>query len=283
MWASVEELAAASCGEVSSAIAWAGGATSDLMLLRQTVRTFGAASGLAEQLVVEHGNATSVGRDASDATRTFVAALDAAGLAEALSGAQRDALARLDDASAIDIAGVRYAALAAGVCIAPAPASREALRAGALVAGIALVRSGLLEAPWVAPSDLDAATRAAAVQADRTARWDEWTAAWCALFTREARAASRRLRALHDGFTRDRDTVRAAPRVGATDAVVFEWLQSHVAFTIRAAAAGLGLTTPTVGTAIERLEAAGYAAELTGQRRDRIWVATASLALITEH
>ena len=26
MWASVEELAAASCGEVSSAIAWAGGA-----------------------------------------------------------------------------------------------------------------------------------------------------------------------------------------------------------------------------------------------------------------
>ena len=100
--ASVEELAAASCGEVSSAIAWAGGATSDLMLLRQTVRTFGAASGLAEQLVVEHGNATSVGRDASDATRTFVAALDAAGLAEALSGAQRDALARLD-ASAIDI------------------------------------------------------------------------------------------------------------------------------------------------------------------------------------
>ena len=282
MWASVEELAAASCGEVSSAIAWAGGATSDLMLLRQTVRTFGAASGLAEQLVVEHGNATSVVRDASDATRRFVAALDAAGLAEALSGAQRDALARLD-ASAIDIAGVRYAALAAGVCIAPAPASREALRAGALVAGIALVRSGLLEAPWVAPSDLGAATRAAAVQADRTARWDEWTAAWCALFTREARAASRRLRALHDGFTRDRDTVRAAPRVGATDAVVFEWLQSHVAFTIRAAAAGLGLTTPTVGTAIERLEAAGYAAELTGQRRDRIWVATASLALITEH
>ena len=94
---SVEELAAASCGDVSAAVAWAGGATSDLMLLRQTVRTFGAASGLAEQLVVEHGNATSVGRDASDATRTFVAALDAAGLAEALSGAQRDALARLDD------------------------------------------------------------------------------------------------------------------------------------------------------------------------------------------
>ena len=68
-----------------------------------------------------------------------------------------------------------------------------------------------------------------------------------------------------------------------TDAVVFEWLQSHVAFTIRAAAAGLGLTTPTVGTAIERLEAAGYAAELTGQRRDRIWVAAASRAFLTEH
>ena len=283
MWASVEELAAASCGEVSSAIAWAGGATSDLMLLRQTVRTFGAASGLAEQLVVEHGNATSVGRDASDATRSFVAALDAAGLADALSVAQRDALARLDDASAEDIAGVRYAAMAAGVCIAPAPASREGLRAGALVAGVALVRTGLLEAPWVAPSELDAATRVAAVQADRTARWDEWTAAWCALFTREARAASRRLRALHDAFTRDRDAVRAAPRVGATDAAVLDWLQSHVAFTIRDAAAGLGLTTPTVGTAVERLEAAGYAAELTGQRRDRIWVAAASRAFLTEH
>ena len=42
-----------------------------------------------------------------------------------------------------------------------------------------------------------------------------------------------------------------------------------MAVTIRAAAAGLGLTTPTVGTAIERLEAAGYAAELTGQRREQ--------------
>ena len=57
------------------------------------------------------------------------------------------------------------------------------------------------------------------------------------------------------------------------------WLHRNVRFTIRDAAGGLGLTTPTVGTAVGRLEQAGFAAELTGQLRDRVWASTALLNL----
>ena len=52
-------------------------------------------------------------------------------------------------------------------------------------------------------------------------------------------------------------------------------------FTIKDAAAPLGLTLPTVGTSIERLESRGLATELTGQLRNRVWIATAWVELIT--
>lgn len=281
--APLNEKAASACGELSAAVAWAGGVASNLVLVGQAVRTFGAEPGLAQHLILERHRAGD-GEPSSPESLpgSLIEAVDAAGLGAAIGAGARSALARLDAMDDTDASGVRHAAMAAGACIAPAPASRESLRAGALVAGLALVRAGLLDAPWVAPVELDATARTAAVQADRTDRWDEWTSAWCALLARDARAVARRLAALHERFAHDRATVRVAPRVGATDEAVLEWLQAHLTFTIRDAAAGLGLTTPTVGTAIERLEAAGLATELTGQRRDRVWVASASLAFVAQ-
>jgi hypothetical protein len=281
--APITEVAASACGELSAAVDWAGGAASDLVLASQAARTFGTEPGLAEHLILErHRLGDGTPSSSVSMPASFIEALDAAELGAAIGDGVRSALASLDTIGDTDATGVRHAAMAAGACIAPAPASRDSLRAGALVAGIALVRTGLLDAPWVAPVELDATARTAAVQADRTDRWDEWTAAWCALLARDARAVARRLHALRDRFARDRATVRVVPRVGSTDDAVLEWLQSHMTFTIRDAAAGLGLTTPTVGTAIERLERARIATELTGQRRDRVWVASASLAFVAQ-
>ncbi len=210
----------------------------------------------------------------------IITALERAGLTTDLG---ESAVARLTNALAeADTvqSTIERAATVAGTVVAPAPASPIAQRAAALAAALILARAGLVSAPWLAPTRLDAAARSAAVAAERSGLWDEWTIAWCTMLTSEATDISRALDAMHARMQAERTAVREQPRVGATDTDVLTWLHSYSTFTIKEAASGLGLTAPTVGSAIERLEAAGYAAELTGQKRDRIWTSTALLDLV---
>lgn len=175
------------------------------------------------------------------------------------------------------------AALAAGAICAPAPSSREAQRAAALDSAVLLTQGGALAAPWVAPWELDAAARAAAVQVDRSGAWTEWVRTWCGLLAREAQAAESALRRATRRMAHERSGIAGQHRIGATDVAVVDWLHSHPKFTIRDSAVPLGLTLPTVGTSIERLQASGVATELTGQLRNRVWIASAWLELITAH
>ncbi len=210
----------------------------------------------------------------------ITAALEHAGLNAELG---ESAIARLGVALAAgDQASptIEFAATVAGSVIAPAPASPIAQRAAALATALILARAGLVSSPWLAPTRLDAAARSAAVAAERSGLWDEWTIAWCTMLTSEATDISRALDAMHARMQKERVAVREQPRVGATDTDVLAWLHSYSTFTIKEASSGLGLTPPTVGSAIERLEASGYAAELTGQKRDRVWTSSALLELV---
>lgn len=171
------------------------------------------------------------------------------------------------------------AALAVGALAAGSPGSREALAAATLCAERILMSGGLTHSPWAAPTQLDAATRSSAVQLERTGDWAEWARAWCMLVTREGAATERALRQTRERMSREAEAARSQHRIGATDAVVLAMLHSESVFTIPAAIAPLGLSAPTIGTSIERLAVMGFALELTGQSRDRVWTSTALLDL----
>jgi hypothetical protein len=171
------------------------------------------------------------------------------------------------------------AALSAGAIASGSPGSREALAAATLCSERILMAGEITQSPWAAPTQLDAATRASAVQLERTGDWMEWTRAWCVLVGREAAATEKTLSATRERMSRESESVRGQHRVGATDAVVLARLHAVSVFTIRDAVGALELSAPTVGTSIERLEAMGFALELTGQSRDRIWTSTALLGL----
>lgn len=212
-------------------------------------------------------------------TELVPAALDRAGLARELPESVR---ARLHSAlDGFNPAGstLEFAAVVAGSVIAPAPANPVAQRAASLAAAVILARAAMVPAPWLAPTRLDASGRSAAVAAERSGLWEEWTTAWCTMLAAESSELARALDVLGARMRAERTTARDQPRVGATDADVLAWLHSYSTFTIKEASAALGLTPPTVGSAIERLEAAGCATELTGQKRDRVWTSTALLEL----
>lgn len=258
---------------------------------RHAIRATNAPISAASDLLL--GPAPSAARDAAShlsALRMFdeasgplgdliIAALERAGLTAELGESAMARLTRVLAEADTGSSNIEHAAAAAGSLIAPAPASPIAQRAAALAAALILARAGLVSAPWLAPTRLDAAARSAAVAAERSGLWDEWTVAWCTMLSSEATELSRALDAMHVRMKAEGTAVREQPRVGATDTDVLTWLHSYSTFTIREASSGLGLTPPTVGSAIERLDAAGYATELTGQRRDRIWTSAALLEL----
>lgn len=212
-------------------------------------------------------------------------------LADAVASALADAGVGADvAANAGDIAsalgdplptasGVVAAAVLAGMLFAPAASSRRAEAAAGLAAAAVLVGRGLISAPWVCALRLDAQARSAAVQLDRSGQWSAWLDTFSRGLVREADAVRGVALGAAAAFESDLGLVRARRRVGATDAAVLESLQRTPRLTIPDASRALGLTPPTVGAAVARLEADNLAVEVTGRRRDRVWVAAGAHAL----
>jgi len=249
--------------------------TGDLAVSLLLARTAGATSDSG-------AGASEYGRELGARHPSLSEAVAAAGLGELLTDTLRDTLEQVEREDRRRTSNLLCAAIAAGAMVADAPASREAQRGAALVGALSLASGGTLDEPWVAPCQLDAAARSAAVQVDRSGDWSEWIRAWCALLAREAASAEQAMRTVEVQLESERRTARAQVRVGATDDAVLGWLHAHATFTIKEASRELGLTPPTVGTAIERLDAMGFATELTGQRRDRVWVSSGLLELAGE-
>jgi len=285
------ELAALACGRLGATVHLARNAASGFLLLRHVVRVHDGTRDLAVSLLRlgAGGASTGLGAGPSEYGRELTArhpsladALSAAGMEALLSDRLRDTLGEAERADRRHTSNVLCAAIAAGAIVADAPASREAQRGAALVGALLLASGGTLDEPWVAPCQLDAAARSAAVQVDRSGDWSEWIRAWCSLLEREAASAEQAMRNAEVRLESERQEARAQVRVGATDDAVLGWLHAHTTFTIKDASRALGLTPPTVGTAIARLDSMGFATELTGQQRDRIWVSTAFLDLAGE-
>ncbi len=218
--------------------------------------------------------------DSPGGADSLTAKLAMADLEAVVPEALRGALDAVWSAERPETTGVLDAAEAAGLIVATAPASRDAERAATLAAALCMARGGITSAPYLSVWRLDSSARSAAVQLDRSNAWGEWVRAWCALLLREAVTT---LHAVENATLRagaERKEMRARHRTGATDEAVSQFLHSHLRFTVREASEALQLTTPTVGSAIARLESAGIATELTGQRRDRVWVSGALLGLI---
>lgn len=285
------ERAGIAIGRLETVAERGGLAVENALILRQLVATSGGGEGAAQALLLGDRAAMDRTLDAIHAvlreprTQPFSAealfgALEAAGAAP--SDQSRDLLleATADDLHAPPI--VR-AALAYGAVVSSAPATPETLRCASLAASLILTAGGVTTRSRVCPAQLDAATRSAAVQVERAGAWLEWIRSWTLLLAREAGIVERAVLVTLSRFAEEEAAASAQHRVGATDAQVLAHLHSVPTFTIRDAAPTLGLSTPTVGTSIERLAAAGVATELTGQKRDRIWVSTAILRLASGH
>lgn len=171
-----------------------------------------------------------------------------------------------------DVPAIGAAAVVAGAIIAPAATSARAHAAADIAASAVLTGQAALSGPWMQVARLGAAGRAAAVQLDRSGQWEGWVHTYCATLQADANATCEMVAEVLPRCAAERARVRMTPRIGATDADVLGYLQDLPSLRIAEASQGLGITPPTVGTAIERLEAAGLAVEVTGLKRDRQWV-----------
>jgi Mn-dependent DtxR family transcriptional regulator len=63
---------------------------------------------------------------------------------------------------------------------------------------------------------------------------------------------------------------------------VLELLRDRIALSIPRAAQELGLTWPTVNSAMQRLEDLGIASEMTGRARGRVYVYQRQLAILNQ-
>lgn len=294
--------AALELGRLGQIVTRSPSVVSDAMLIRQACAVMGGGTRTVRAIVTGR-----VEDDGSQAAARYHAALQNSGesdvgstavrgvvngspgalILQALVKANLENVAYPDALSQVDAMwtsppgphGVVAAALASGAIAATGAASVHAGRGAALVGAIVLAATGCVGGPWIAPAHLDAASRSAAVQVDRSGAWSEWVRTWCAQLARESARAEAAVAATMTRFSAERSGVRAQARVGMTDEMVLAWMHQRVRVTVRDASTALGLTTPTVGSSVARLEERGLAEEVTGQQRDRVWVASALLDL----
>jgi len=272
------ETAVQNATRLDAAVRTLGGAARHALLVRHALLATSADLGAVRALIL--GGTAAVVASRPDDTISLTGRLAAAGLAGAVPPRVGEALEAIWLRDVRHTASLLNAAEAAGHIVAAAPASSDSQRAAALAGAMCLAKGGLVAAPFLTVWQLDAAARSAAVQVDRSQAWSEWVRAWCSLLAREATNATHALRTAEEQFAAERAMARSSPRTGGTDDLVLAWLHATLTFTIRDASAALGLSTPTVGTSIARLEKAGFAEELTGQARDRVWTSTALLKLV---
>ena len=262
-----------------------GTALAESLVRRQAVLLVGGGEGSARSLLLEDDTASArparnVFRILGESGNHQAPAPDLLNSidTEALTPAVRDELLEAIALERHQPALLR-AAIAFGCVAASPPVTPQTLQAAALLSDRILAEGGLTRRSRLSPGQLDAATRSAAVQVERSGAWLEWIRAWCLLLARESAVVERAVRGALTELAAQRTVARALHRVGATDELVLAHLQGVSSFTIPTAVGHLGVSAPTVGTSIERLEAAGVAVELTGQKRDRIWVSSTLLRL----
>ncbi len=112
--------------------------------------------------------------------------------------------------------------------------------------------------------------------------WEDWLEFFLEGVNETATQAASSAKAALALVEEDRITIRRLGRGAATAFQVHQHVQQHPVTTIASAALGLGLTAPPVAKAIDRLSELGILAEVTGRRRDRVYVYKRYLDLLAE-
>ncbi|MEX2534492.1 MAG: Fic family protein [Trueperaceae bacterium] len=112
--------------------------------------------------------------------------------------------------------------------------------------------------------------------------WEQWLLFFLDGVFETAQQAFRTAQALVAMFARDRSRIETIGRAAGSALQVHRYLQEHVFLSISDAAADLNLSPPTIGGAIENLEALSIVREITGKERNRLWVYGEYLAVLSE-
>jgi Fic family protein len=157
-------------------------------------------------------------------------------------------------------------------------------RVGRILIAILLRRWGVMEYPVV---DLSAyIVRHRTTYIDSLSRvsqrgdWRSWIEFFLTVVAEQGHDAVRRSRALIDLRQHYRQALRQESKAERLD-VLIDHLFEHAAVTIRRASELLAVTYPTAQRLIERLAALGVLKEVTGKRRNRIYLATEVIDILT--
>ncbi len=115
-----------------------------------------------------------------------------------------------------------------------------------------------------------------------TGDWESWVDFFLEGVERTAGNAVQTARRLVDLFEADTRRIRQSGRAAANALRVLAALRERPVLTLKLLCAAQGLTFPTAAKAMQTLSAAGIARELTGRRRNRVFVYDAYLSILNE-
>jgi Fic family protein len=115
-----------------------------------------------------------------------------------------------------------------------------------------------------------------------TGDWEGWLAFFAEAVRETAGGAVATARAIVELFDNDRAGIGGLGRIAGSALRVQQQLQRRPLATVSGLVRETGLSTPTVGKALDALVAAGIAREVTGRRRWRVFAYDRYLALLNE-
>ena len=159
-------------------------------------------------------------------------------------------------------------------------------RIGRLLISLMLVVDGALTQPFFYISLYFKRNRSdyyAALQRVRThGDWEGWLRFFLIGVEEVALEATATAEALFDLFASDRAKVERLGRAAPSALRVFDLLCQRILVSPARAAKELGITWPTVQAAVRRLEELGIAEEVSGKKRDRLYVYRRQLRVLDE-
>ncbi|MCH8246829.1 MAG: Fic family protein [Bacteroidetes bacterium] len=159
-------------------------------------------------------------------------------------------------------------------------------RVGRLLISLILVVEGLLPQPYFYISLYFKENRADYYEALQRVRtkgdWEGWLRFFLIAVESVAVEATKTAEALHDLFQVDRIKVESLGRAAPSAIKVYELLKQRILVSPTKAAHVLELTWPTTIAALKRMEELGITTEVTGKKRDRLFVYSNQLRILDE-
>ncbi len=159
-------------------------------------------------------------------------------------------------------------------------------RIGRLLISLLLVVDGVLQQPFLYLSLYFKQNRADyydALQRIRThGDWEGWLGFYLIGVEGVARETAATTSALLEIFEQDQQRVASLGRAASSALAVYDLLRSRIILSPARAAEELGLTWPTVNSALKRLDALGIAREITGKKRHRLFAYRRQLAILNQ-